>query len=254
MIGICKLCDQSRELQKSHAIGRTVFNRILASTKNNVLLNISPKINVITNTNDQWDTHQLCSACESLFNKQYENYSIQALRGKYDSIKIIKTQLGVSYSGLKQEKIILYIISILWRAAHSKHSAYRGISMPEQLNDYLKFIFLGNKPILPNFLNVRMRILTDDMKLISHEGLQKVLISPYTYKEKNNVIYAMLFEGWYIEVFFLKPSFKDRQKYGFLGNGKPVFFVPYIDFSEIPELMKSLVHGKAIVENSLITC
>jgi hypothetical protein len=250
MIGICKLCDLEKELQKSHAIGRTVFNKVLASTSKNVLLNISPRKSEISTSNDQWDTYQLCSSCEALFNKQYENYSIQALRGKYDSVKITETRLGISFQGLKQERVLLYILSIFWRAAKSEHSAYDGVSIPEDLNKYLKYIFLENKDTLPNFFNVRMRAIDDKMQLMSKDALQKVLISPYVYKENKNLIYVMMFEGWYFEVFFLRPSFKERKKYGFLRNGKNVFLAPFIDFSEIPELMRSLIHGKAIVEKN----
>ncbi|MDV2439923.1 hypothetical protein QR665_10630 [Acinetobacter gerneri] len=252
MLGICKLCDQEKELKKSHAIGRTIFNKVLASTDKNVLLNISPRKSKILSTNDQWDTYQLCADCEALFNKQYENYSIQAIRGKYDSVQITETRLGRSFQGLKQEKVIMYVLSIFWRAAQSNHPAYSGVTIPDELNKYLKYIFLENKDVLPNFFNVRMRAIKDEMQLISKEGLQKVLISPYVYKENKNVKYVMLFEGWYFEIFYLKPSFKERKKYGFLRNGKKVFLAPFIDFSEIPGLMRSLVHGKAITDSIVL--
>ena len=249
MIGICKLCDQKKKLQKSHAIGRTVFNKVLSKTNNNTLLNISPRSMRITQTNDQWDTYQLCLECEGIFNRQYENYSINALRGKYDSIKLTKFASGWSFNGLKQEKILHYVVSILWRAAHSTHTAYKDVAIPDELNLYLKDVFLKDKEILPNFLNVRMRILKDYLQLISNEGLQKILISPYAYKTKNNVLYVMMFEGWYIEIFFLKPKFKERRKLGYLRNGKNIFFAPYIEFSQVPGLMQTFLHGKSWVDS-----
>lgn len=250
VIGVCKLCSKQSELQISHAIGRTVFNKVVSSTKNNMLLNISPRKQVIKSTSDHWATPQLCSDCEQLFNNQYENYSINALRGKYPSIKIINTNLGVSYRGLKQEKLILYFLSIFWRAAHSNHEAYKGVSIEKEMDQYLRGIFLNDSQINSRILNVRIRSLSDKIKFISKEGLQKLIISPFTYKTKVNLIYVMLFEGWYVEIFYKKPSFKIRQQYGFLGNGRQVVLVPYIDFLEIPELVRSLMHGKYISENN----
>jgi hypothetical protein len=144
----------------------------------------------------------------------------------------------------------MYILSILWRAAKSEHPSYRGVSIPDELDKYFKYIFLENKDVLPIFFNVRMRVLDDKIRLISQEDLQKILISPYSYKTNENVIYVMVFEGWYFEIFFFKPSFKKRKVYGFLRNHKNIFLAPFVDFSEVPELLKSLVLGKSIAERN----
>ena len=249
MIGVCKLCDQNKQLRKSHAIGRTVFNRVLRKADNNTFLNISPRLGRVKQTNDQWATFQLCLDCEDKLNRQYDNYGIKALRGDYDSVKITKFPSGWSFNGLNQERVLHYVISILWRAAHSTHSAYDGVTIPDELDSYLKHTFLGNEEILKDILNVRIRVLKDFSQSISDEVWQRVLISPYVYKTKNNVIYVMMFEGWYIEVFFLKPSFKERKKHGYLRNGKDIFFAPYIEISQVPGLMHALAHGVSLVDS-----
>lgn len=248
MIGICKLCDQERELQKSHSIGRSVFSRVLRPAKNNLVLNISPRLEKIEYTSDQWDTYQLCGGCEKQFNNNYENYSLNALRGKYPTIpKIILTN-GVFFSNIDQLKVKHYFLSIMWRAAESNHPAYSGIEICPEVSEYFKNLFLNNQEISPKIYNVRIRAVRDNAGIIDMQGLQKIIIAPYMYKTHNNIVYEMLFEGWLVEIYFKKPNYALIKKKGFLNNKTFGLIIPYVDFLEIPSLMQSFVRGKYLMD------
>jgi len=234
MMNFCKLCGEYKELRQSHAIGRTVFNHVLRETKNKLLLNISLRNKKIFKSGDHWKSYQLCEGCESIFNEQYENYSINGLRGKRKNIEVKQLSLGISYKNLDQEKVNLYFLSILWRASQSKHESYQ-IEIPKEVSDYLKYIFLNNKDLNDKIFYTRLQILYDKENILSKDVLKKIICAPYCIEKNNNLIYIFIFESWYIEIFLKKPNFNQRKKYGFLRNNKNIVLFPYIDILDIDE-------------------
>lgn len=54
-LGICKLCCEKKELQRSHVIGKTVFSRILRKSVGNAGISICLKDKKISKSNDTWD-------------------------------------------------------------------------------------------------------------------------------------------------------------------------------------------------------
>lgn len=248
MIGICKLCSQRKELQKSHAIGRSVFNRVLKPAANNLILHLSPKMDDIKYSSDQWDTYQLCSDCEQKINNKYENYSLNALRGKYQTIPKSVLKNGVLLSNLDNLRVKLYFLSIMWRAAESEHPSYAGISLRSDVSGYFRELFLNDRAVSEKIFNVRLRVVRDDEGLVDLKGLQQIIVAPHMYKTPNNIVFEMLFEGWLVEIYFKKPNHALLKQRGFLNNETCGYISPYVDFSEIPSLMQSLVKGKQLTE------
>ena len=248
MIGICKLCSQKKELQKSHAIGRSVFSRILKPAENNLILQLSPKMEDIKYSSDQWATYQLCSDCEQNFNNKYENYSLNALRGRYSTILKSELRNGVFLGNLDNLRVKLYLLSIMWRAAESNHPSYANITLPPDVSSYFRELFTNKRTISEKNFSVRLRVVRDDEELIDLKGLQQIIVAPHMYKTPNNIVFEMLFEGWLVEIYFQKPNYALVKQRGFLNNETCGFMSPYVDFSEIPSLMQSLVKGKQLTE------
>lgn len=244
-MGFCKFCDKYCELQKSHAIGRTVFRKFIKSTKEERFIIISTRNDEPYLSTDQWSSYQLCSSCERFFNENYENYSINALRGKQNNISVKESTLGVSYTNLDQETIALYFLSIFWRASESQHESYKGFKMPEPFIKILKSAFLKKK-LSSKLFHVRVQILSDDVNILKKESLERIIVSPSTNSVNNNIIYEIIFERFYVRVYCKKPnhSYFKKNKYGFLNKKtNPVLF-PFIDISKLENFKLTIQHTK----------
>lgn len=100
MIGVCKFCEKKSEIKRSHAIGNTVFSKILKKCEGNAALRIARSENKIKKCNDSWAIEQLCGDCESFFNSRFEDYSIHVLRREQKGLKLKHILYGLVFKVL----------------------------------------------------------------------------------------------------------------------------------------------------------
>jgi len=256
-LGKCKLCTKQRDLQLSHAIGNSVFRKIFRSN-NGKGISLTSGDEDIVYSSDSWAEHQLCLSCEKLLNREYEQYSIGILRGKNCSFS--KSKLGLTFKGLNQHKLILYFLSIYWRAANSGHSAYKNTIIADRDNEYLRDIILNNKKISPSKYSVKISRVIDlsRSKGFSLENIKQLVVSPFFRIQKSskfkNISLCFMFEGFFIEVYLKGLSLKSRAKHGVLSKTKNLLFVPYLNLFDIEEIVDLMVknYGKHIEGNSKI--
>ncbi|WP_018678249.1 hypothetical protein [Acinetobacter tjernbergiae] len=103
-ISTCKLCNELKELQRSHVIGKSVFRNMLKNGEH-YAITTSLSENKIFRSNDQWTTPMLCSDCEQLLNNKYENYSLWALRNKQRGVKHREGPNCLIISNLNQYRV-----------------------------------------------------------------------------------------------------------------------------------------------------
>ncbi|MBE2165347.1 hypothetical protein IIQ43_12515 [Acinetobacter oleivorans] len=241
-LGICKLCGDEKELQRSHVIGKTVFSKILKESIGNYLVDISVNNQKISKSNDTWDSKLLCKECESFFNRKYENYSVYVLRKKQNGVQTIEGNHGIYFRNVDQSRIILYLCSIYWRAAHSTHKAYEGVRITNELSHYLAYVFKGKFNLNAKVFSARIRLIADESKTFTDDRI-KMIVSPYFRFKGKGFVFCMAYEGYFFELFFNASNFKERQQPGFLNKAISSFFVPKVDLIDLPAIAMNLAQG-----------
>ena len=240
-VGLCKLCQKQKSLKISHAVGNSVFKRIYKQNSGTAITLTSGDED-IHYSNDSWAEYQLCGKCESLLNTNYERYSLGVLRGV--NIEIRKTTIGVSFENINQSKLILYFLSILWRAANSTHPAYKNVVITDSDNELLRNSILNNLKISSGNFSVKVNRVVDltrSEKKFTPQSIKEFIVSPfcriYEDTKVNNVSVCLMFEGFFIEIFMPALKLKERNRVGVLNKNKKIFITPYLNLFEIDEVV-----------------
>jgi hypothetical protein len=184
-----------------------------------------------------------------MLNREYERYSLSVLRGGVG--KVTKLERGISFNGVNQYKLNIFFLSILWRASISGHKAYSGVSLGNQINEYLRVSLLGNNKIPIGTASVSVSRLFDGSKSggFSLESLKELITPFYNGKE-----FCYVFEGFYVQTSLPGVKLTERTKAGVLRPTKSILLVPFINIFDIPELYKMMVnnYGKHVEGKSRI--
>ena len=256
-IGKCKLCNKQKDLQLSHAVGDSVFKKVFR-TNSGKAISITSGDEGIGYCSDSWAEHQLCADCEKLLNSEYEKYSLGVLRGQ--NCTFSRSNLGLSFSGLDQHKLVIYFLSIYWRAANSGHPAYKNVVILEQDNEYLRNAIFSNLKIPSRKFSVKVSRVIDlsESKGFTSESIKEFIVSPFCRIHEdhkvNNISVCFMFEGFFIEVYIKALTMKERKKYGVLSKAKSTLVIPYLNLFDIEEIVDLMVtgYGKHIEGNSRI--
>lgn len=246
----CKLCKKEKDLQVSHAIGNSIFRKIFKTNSGKAIV-LTSGDEAISYSSDSWAEHQLCLDCEKLLNNEYETYSLSVLRGK--NCTFSKSKLGLSFSGLDQHKLIMYFLSIYWRAANSGHNAYKNITIREDDNNYLQNVIYNNQEITSGKFLVKVSRVIDLSKNrgFKLESIKELIVSPFC---RINESVCFMFEGFFIEIYTKGIKKKEQKKYGVLSKGDDSLFVPYLNIFDIKEIANLMMvsYGKHVNGNSRI--
>ena len=112
MKGYCLLCNEFKSLEKSHAIPRSFFREISTTTPNGLPIHIYPENLASELKGDQYSHHQLCNTCEHYLNVNFDEYCINLLKEKNNTINIIKTQKYEIFSNVDVKRLNTFILSI----------------------------------------------------------------------------------------------------------------------------------------------
>ncbi|EOD4266264.1 hypothetical protein NQ999_12175 [Acinetobacter baumannii] len=248
--GICKLCGEEKELQRSHVIGRTFFSRILRDSERNVAFQFELHKKLVDTTNDTWFTRLLCSTCERFFNEKYENYSVACLREKRKEVEVIKGPEGIKYKNIDAEKIAVFILSIYWRAIHSEHHAFAECINDPVLENVLKEIIKGKLKIVPALIKVRIRLFRDSTNYFNEISLKQIIIAPFKEIFTNGYKYTMTFEGYLVEIYFGKLNISNTTNNGFLDISRNEVYIPYVEILTHRQIRESLFAGAKLIKES----
>lgn len=145
MIGICKLCLQSRLLQRSHLLPAAVYKRLYsqkAANPNPLLISSA----AIVQTSRQTQTWLLCTDCEDVLNRRGERWLLPLIANAdktfllYDRLSKIQPDVVLpkftAYAAVKSSEINVnalthFALGIFWKA--SVHS-WRSQNPETQIN------------------------------------------------------------------------------------------------------------------------
>ncbi len=143
--GICKLCLQDRELQKSHYLPKALYRLCRSDGKNPIIATST----VVEFSQKQMWKPLLCKECEDLLNKRGEKYTLEMVhRGdRFSLLERIKlaTQIGQNgnvpfYSGLQlgieTEKLGYFALSLAWRGAQGPWQTIEGHTTEVSLGQF----------------------------------------------------------------------------------------------------------------------
>ncbi|MEI8705206.1 hypothetical protein [Pseudoalteromonas sp. B62] len=243
-LGKCKLCEQQKELQKSHAIGNAVFKKLF-KTMSGKGISLSNDDKPIQYSSDSWAEPQLCKECEHFLNIEFERYSLSVLRGQKG---FIKSSGGISFINIDQSKLIKYFLSVYYRAALSSQKAYSGIRIIKSHHKLLKEVFNDEGKLPSCEFHIQLSRVTDmsDEKGFSDEAIKEIISAPFCRVDtvrKGSITVCFMFEGFFVEIFVTGMRIKDRHSPGVLKRNKPILFVPYIDLFSLDGVIDLMVEN-----------
>lgn len=247
-LGVCKFCNEEKELQRSHIIGKTVFKRVLKNSEGNAATNILIGEGRVIQSNDTWDTPLLCKTCESFFNGQFEDYSIHVLRREQKEVEFNLTEKGLYLKNVNQKRLILYFFSIYWRGSLSTNINYQSFIYNQSISDHLTSCFKNKTIKLSNAFTVRIRLLKDYENDIPEESLKDMIFSPYHRRLDQGVLLGMVYEGYLFELFMGRTNMIERLLPGFLNMKNQDLFIPYVNIYDVPEVINTIGLGAQIIQ------
>lgn len=256
--GYCLLCGDFKTLQKSHVIGKTIFNRLLKSVPNGHAYKVSQ--NKIEKSGDNWVMKMLCNNCENYFNQQFENYAVEVLRLKRNEISISKSNNAVIFSNIDAKKIALYLLSIYWRGALSTHESYNELKISHEISNYLKYCFIGKYSLNNDIFKIRIRKLFDESKFLSEDKIKLLIVWPFAQLIDEGLVYCFIYEGYFFQIFInCKNVASIENLSGLIDVSSSELKIPYMDLFSIEPVNLFLQHScklalqdKTLVEALLI--
>lgn len=240
--GICKLCDLEKELKRSHVIGRAVFKKALKGA--NYALRLDKEHNKVIKDQDQWATYMLCGDCEHDLNTKYEGYSLDILRNRKKSVKHKKRDNHYEIQGVDQKKLILYLISIMWRGIESNHEVFKKLKIFDEspvAKNFLKGCIKSERVILTECYDVRISKLVSSITSFKNKELDFITDIHCSIDDNKSFRFLTIFEGYCFEFFYHTESSQIVSGLGVLKKNKRILKMPYIDVFSIPEFRKSLL-------------
>ncbi|BDY05429.1 hypothetical protein [Ferrimonas sp. YFM] len=242
----CKLCNIQSDLQISHAVGDSVFKKIFRTNSGKAIAITSGNA-PIGYSSDSWAENQLCADCEKLLNHNYERYSLGVLRGSGCTFE--KKTDGLHFSNLDQHKLIMYFLSIYWRAANSSHASYRNVVILDKDNEYLRNAILNDLSIPSNKFSIKLSRVLDlsKSKGFTDQAIKQFIVSPfcriYENEKVENISVCFMFEGFFIEVYLKGLDEEEQTLCGLLSETKSDLVIPYLNLFDIDEIVDLMVDG-----------
>lgn len=236
-LSICRLCDEEKTLRKSHVIPRSVFKKALKGFNHGRI--IDRKYNRVINSQDQWATYLLCAECEHHLNRYYEEYSMSVLRNKNKTVSHFEKEQFLQIEHVDQGKLILYVVSILWRALESDHHIFNNLAelnLASSIKELFKNCIKENS--LPGNLFFSVRISKLINKMIELEDKEIDFITNFTINavERKRIRFLAIFDGYCYELFLHSAPNDYLDGFGVLKNRKTILKLPYVEAFSIPEL------------------
>jgi hypothetical protein len=249
--GICRLCEEERELCLSHALPKSAFRLAFGEDSGKVIKITDDETTPVKFSSDSWDVYLLCSVCESRLNSAYDSYGIGVLKGRVGGVR--QGQQGVTFSSIDRQRLRMFCLSVLWRVSVSHHDCYRNIDLPLVWESELHRALRQDVNVKSSLFTVAIfRLIDTTPKGFEYESLCSVITAPFARSFKNGLTsVCFVFFGFLVEIFLSKLPQKIINRPGILSGRSPVFLAPFLEILEVPELLNLLVRGLQKHESGL---
>ncbi len=140
----CKGCGEDKDLIKAHIIPKSFYMNLKGDSKYLNVIHSNADARVGISHIGDYDKEILCKACDGVFEK-YDDYAKKFLIDEFGSFNELwdgETLVGWEVDGCKHQKLILFFLSVLWRASVSNRENYRNIVLGPH-EDKIKEIVFG---------------------------------------------------------------------------------------------------------------
>ncbi len=250
MKGICALCNNSRTLEKSHIIPNASFKKIKQSLNGKSIILNDDKYTWIQYSQESWWEYLLCGKCEDKIST-YEKYFFESIRGR-NGIKKNEHSRGITYTGIDYHKFRLFLVSLLWRAAVAKNSFFSKVILVDKWLEELRNSLNNEKPPGKSKFGCRLYKLYDStINGFDIKSLEQLVIAPISRIEKRVDCFMFIIEGIVIEYYCPAILYSDFKKPGVFQNNN-VYFIPFQEICEIPEIMNLMVVNCRKDQNNMV--
>lgn len=247
-IGICPLCSNQRALCRSHALPDSLFNYLFRRNSGKAISLVDDPSVPIQYGSDSWAEEMLCEVCEDDLNKRFDSFAMAVLHGKKYPIQ--KSDRGIKIVGFDQSRFGLFLLAVLWRASQSTHPGYSDCHLPNGLAQGIKQIILTKKHFASHGFGLLMSRLRDTTPGgFNDTVIRELVLSPFRRMGQASTSLCFPLLGFFVEIFLppVEPSLTNRL--GLLGHLTADFDAPYLEITEIPEVMNSML--VAMIKHSL---
>lgn len=218
MEGICKLCQNKRELRQSHILPEFMYQNIYdEDPKRFYYLNVDLE----DETKSQSKIHQkgireylLCDECEGKFSK-YEDYAAETIYGKRKQNKAYithqsKTLDGLfsmyDYKGFSYKDFKIFLMSILWRLIIS--DTYTTPNIDPAITEKLRVALYDENPLDFDDFGCLIQVIQDT----SGKTVGKLILQPYMTGGLKSDILNILVDGFVYSFYLNAKAISESQK------------------------------------------
>lgn len=232
----CKLCLKPAKevggLRQSHIIPRFM---LLAAKENGLSIIFNKNKSEPRKGQFDWKEEMLCTGCEGIV-KKYEDY-LHLLLHNRKRPKLLHEDGRCEIFHGSNNMVALGLISIFWRACHSKLPEFRCALLPDYLmEDFRKYIIKNEVPINWD-KNLSIKI----VKLINPNGktFRAVMAPKFRLSEESCEFIFVASEYFFSVAFTERTSNSGRY---FLTQGSHIVRVLKMPFILLPELAEILAN------------
>lgn len=243
LIGICRLCLESRPLCNSHALPNSIFNYILRKNDGKAIVLADDKDTPVQFSSDTWDAELLCADCERRLNENYDAYGMALFRGHEGATR--REDEGIRFLRVDRKRLRMFFLSVLWRVSVSTHPSYSNINLPVAWEEDLRTALHLGSPLHESRYTVAVYKMRDSTPVggFTNEDLREFICTPFARSYQSFISICFPFLSFFVEVFFPKVPERFAKRRGILHGRSPVFVAPYVEVLDIPELAQVLVSG-----------
>jgi hypothetical protein len=205
MDGICKLCQRTGRIRKSHIIPEFLYESIYDEKHRGIYLATEPN-RILKYEQKGIRELLLCSDCE-IYLSQYEGYGKKILSDIQEENSSSKANFYL-LSNIEYSKFKLFLISVLWRAGISSIDFFSKIILSKNHEIRMREMLLNRDPGEPYEYGCAI---TENKLAIINEG---IIMRPKQLKIMGHRFYYFIFPGilWYFIVSHHSKQFplKDR--------------------------------------------
>lgn len=253
---VCKLCQRSRKLSRSHILPRSFYRRVKGADSQIYAITAGPNPTARQTNGDQIQ-HLLCEECEGFICKIYEDYGTQLF---VDPTQITENADNVYILRFQYEKYYLFIISIIWRAAVSTLDAFKALHPLASAEKVLRHCLLrhtleatSDTDIrLDDFIKITTLRLTDPTGQIPQDVLDRIMYGLNLERGESieeGLHFYLVIDGYLIVISMFPPRSETAKRWeprGKLRNRKHLKIpkVPYYELSQIREGIESIANAR----------
>ena len=203
----------------------------------------------IRRSGDSGKVKLLCAECEQLFNFELDSPAIAFLRSYRNKINC-----GIDVSNACAAPLLLFVMSVVWRASRSTSPAYSGIQLPKKMENAFKAIIFDAKAVA-KIASVRLEDLVDPAIKggFSRDDLTQIILWPKARRPEKNIEISMAFGGFAFRVYLPKLSYPESKEPCYLRAKPSRIRARKLNVFHYPGFMDVCVQNRAKHEQGHVT-